>query len=244
MRAIFLADAHLVAANDDNYRQLIRFLRTLEGTADALYIMGDLFDFWIGFPSNPFSEHEVLLSALERLVHSGCRLIYFEGNHDFHLGSIFSQRLKAEIHSGPQIVEIQGRHLYLCHGDQLNPADYGYRLLRFVLHNKAAAAAVKIIPPALAIKIKELLQRSSRSTYQAKSARWDYRQILRTAASSVRQQGCDGLVAGHFHLACCEKLEPLPATPAFTILALGDWLGQFTYGELRDGELKLLTYSD
>ena len=54
MRAIFLADAHLVAEADINYVRMLRFLKGLEGDVDTLYIMGDLFDFWLGFPENPF----------------------------------------------------------------------------------------------------------------------------------------------------------------------------------------------
>jgi len=54
----------------------------------------------------------------------------------------------------------------------------------------------------------------------------------------VREQGCDGLVTGHFHLAFCEELPGAP----FTVLSLGDWMGQFTYGEIADGKLTLQVY--
>jgi UDP-2,3-diacylglucosamine hydrolase len=111
MRTIFIADAHLVSPVDANYRLLLRFLHELEGELDSLYIMGDLFDFWVGFPSHPFKQYDAVLDALERLVVRGCRLVYFEGNHDFHLGAIFSQRLKAEIHTGPAIESLQGKRL-------------------------------------------------------------------------------------------------------------------------------------
>jgi UDP-2,3-diacylglucosamine hydrolase len=149
----------------------------------------------------------------------------------------------AEIHTGPHITEIGGRRLYLCHGDQLNPADYGYRFLRFMLRNQLAAAAVRAIPLPLAVAIKEKLQHTSRSTYQFKSTHWDYRQIIRDAAAVARQQGCSGIVTGHFHLAWHEELISPPEASTFTILSLGDWMNQFTYGEMLGGELKLLTYS-
>jgi len=239
MRTIFLADAHLKDKADDNFLLLVHFLKGLTGKADSLYIMGDLFDFWLGFPSHPFRQYDEVLDALEQLVASGCRLVCFEGNHDFHLGDIFSHRLKAEIHTAPIIREIQGRRLYLCHGDQINRADYRYRLLRLILHNKVAAAAVRIIPPSLALFIKEKLQRSSRSKYHFTSARWDYRAIIRDFAGKAKQKGCSGLVTGHFHIAFCEQLNDTP----FTILSLGEWIEQFTYGEMLDGELRLMTYS-
>ena len=239
MRTIFLADAHLKDPADDNFRLLLRFLQELTGDVDSLYIMGDLFDFWLGFPSHPFLQYDEVLDALERLVDSGCRLVFFEGNHDFHLGGMFTSRLKAEIHTAPIIQEIQGKRLYLCHGDQINRADYRYRLLRLLLHNPMVEAAVRIIPPSLALSIKEKLQRSSQSRYHFASARWDYRAKIREFASKIRQKGCSGLVTGHFHIAFCEQYNDTP----FTILSLGDWMDQFTYGEMLDGELRLMTYA-
>jgi len=238
MRTVFLADAHLVAPTDRNYRLLLKFLAELEGNTETLFIMGDLFDFWLGFPSNPSRQYDSVLTALHALTRSGCHLVYFEGNHDFHLGEVFRERLEAEIHTGPAILPVQGKRLFLCHGDQINLADHGYRLLRRLLHNNVIASAVAHFPPSLAVRIKEHLQHSSRAGYQTKIQRWDYRGIIRNFARSVQQQGCDGLVTGHFHLAFREEFD----TPPFTILSLGDWMEQFTYGEMKDGELLLKSY--
>jgi UDP-2,3-diacylglucosamine hydrolase len=238
MRTIFLADAHLVAPTDRNYRLLLRFLRELEGNTETLFIMGDLFDFWLGFPSNPLRQFDELLAALQSLVQSGCRLVYFEGNHDFHLGAIFRQRLGAEVHTGPAVITLQGRRLFLCHGDQINRRDHGYRLLRMLLRNRLAAVLVNYVTPYIALRVRARLQRASRAGYQAKLQRWDYREIIRTFARSVREEGCDGLVTGHFHLAFCEQLDGSP----FSILSLGDWMEQFTYGEIAGGDLILKTY--
>lgn len=238
MRTIFLADAHLVSPDEQNYRLLLRFLRELEGNTETLFVMGDLFDFWLGFPSNPLCQFDEMLAALQSLVQSGCRLVYFEGNHDFHMGTIFRQRLGAEIHTGPAVITVQGRRLFLCHGDQINGRDHGYRLLRLLLHNRLAAALVNHVPPLLALRVRALLQRVSRAGYQVKLQRWNYREIIRLFARSVRKKGCDGLVTGHFHLAFCEQLDGSP----FVILSLGDWMEQFTYGEIATGTLSLKTY--
>jgi UDP-2,3-diacylglucosamine hydrolase len=238
-RTVFIADAHLVSPDDANYRLLLQFLHDLEGKTETLYIMGDLFDFWLGFPSNPFVQYDAVIDALERLVQSGCRLVYYEGNHDFHLGSIFSRRLKAEIHPGPAIESVQGKRLYLCHGDQINREDRFYRLLRFLLRSSFVAASVSHFPVSWAQKIREHLQKRSQAGYGVKTARWDYRRILFNFADGLLKQGCDGLVSGHFHLALCENLPD----QHFTVLSLGDWMGQYTYGEMLDGQLLLKSYS-
>jgi UDP-2,3-diacylglucosamine hydrolase len=238
MRTIFLADAHLTSPDNYNFRMILHFLRELEGNTESLYIMGDLFDFWLGFPSQPFRQYDAVLEALLSLKRSGCRLIFFEGNHDFHLGSVFREYLAAEIHPGPAIQTIQGRRLFLCHGDQINRSDYGYRLLRLILHNRLIAAAVSHFPPSLAINIKDRLQRSSRAGYEVKTSRWDYREIIRSFARTICEQGCEGLITGHFHLGYLEELDGKP----FTILSLGDWMEQLTYGEMVDGKLSLRAY--
>jgi UDP-2,3-diacylglucosamine hydrolase len=238
-RTVFIADAHLLSPDDANYRLLLSFLHDLEGEAETLYILGDLFDFWLGFPSNPFTQYDAVLDALERLVQSGCRLVYYEGNHDFHLGAIFSQRLKAEIHPGPSIETVQGKRLYLCHGDQINREDRFYRLLRFVLRSPVVAASVSHFPVSWAEKIRERLQKRSQAGYGEKTARWDYRRILLDFAAGLMNQGCDGLVSGHFHLAMCENIPG----QSFTVLSLGDWMGQLTYGEMQNGRLLLKSYT-
>ena len=238
MRAIFIADAHLASPEALNFRLLLRFLGELEGKLDTLYIVGDLFDFWLGFPSQPFTHYDPVLDALDRLVRRGCTLVYYEGNHDFHIGDVFSQRLHTIIHPEPSIETVQGKNLYICHGDQINREDRGYLLLRFLLRTGIVAAAVRHCPAAWGEKIRRVLQKQSQAGYSAKTSRWDYRQILLDFADTVQKKGYDGLVAGHFHLAMHKNA---PET-AFTILSLGDWMGQFTYGEMIDGELRLMTY--
>jgi UDP-2,3-diacylglucosamine hydrolase len=239
MRTIFIADAHLVSPADRNFRLLLRFLSELEGKIDSLYILGDLFDFWLGFPSQPFTQYDTVLDALERLVERGCKLVYFEGNHDFHMGTVFSQRLKAEIHTGPAIEYIQGKHWYICHGDQINSEDRHYRMLRLVLRSRLVAASIRHFPPRWATLIKDLLQKKSQASYKTKTARWDYRQILLDFVRDHLESGCNGIVTGHFHLALHENI---PET-SFTVLSLGDWMDQYTYGEMLDGEFRLRNYS-
>lgn len=108
MRAIFIADAHLRQPGDENYRLLMEFLAGLRGNVDTLYILGDLFEFWIGYDPVPFTHYLPLLDRLRELVDSGVRIEYFEGNHDFHMGPFFTETLRATVHPGPAVVDIRG----------------------------------------------------------------------------------------------------------------------------------------
>lgn len=239
MRAIFLADAHLRVPTDKNYQILLQFLQEITGNTDTLFIMGDLFDFWIGFPSQPHDDYQPVLNALRALVASGCRLIYFEGNHDFFLGDIFSHELKAEIYSAPHIMTIQGKRLYLCHGDQMNSRDYSYRLLRAILRNSLTASLVKIFPPALAYRLRNRLQCSSRSGYHHRAVRWDYGEIVRSFSRKQCKHGVEGVITGHFHIPFLDRLD----SGACTVISLGDWMESFTYAEMVGGKLTLRSYT-
>ncbi len=237
MRTIFLADAHLRSPDDANYRLLLRFLGELAGRVETLCILGDLFDFRVGLPSLPFPEQEPVLDALARLRRGGTRLLYLEGNHDFHLGTAFARRIGAELHRRPVMVELQGVRVMLCHGDLVNPADWRYRLLYLALRNRGTALVGRLLPAPLVQGLRRRLQRTSRSRYREDRDRWDYRAIITRHAATIRRQGCEALVLGHFHLPFIEH------DGRFTLLSLGDWIGQFSYGELQDGRFTLTTYS-
>ena len=236
MRTIFLADAHLRAPEDANYRLLLRFLEELQGTTDTLCILGDLFDFRIGLPQLSFDDHEPVIAALSRLRQAGTRLIYLEGNHDFRLGAAFARRIGAELYSGPVVVELQGKQVLLCHGDLVNRADWRYRLLYSMVRNPVLLWGGRLLPASVIQRIRQRLQHSSGGRYADNTARWDYRGIIMDYASHIRSQGLDAVVLGHFHLPLLEQ------DGDFTLLAVGDWIGQFSYGELRDGLFSLTRY--
>ena len=240
MRKIFIADAHLKRETDANYRRLLEFLAGLAGNTETLFILGDLFEFWIGYRTVPFTHYFPVLEELQRLVAAGVEIVYCEGNHDFHMGPFFEETLRARVFRGPTTVELDGKRVYLCHGDQINARDYGYRLLRFLMHNRLAGASVPLIPPAFISIIAERMGRQSRRGHDQRRFKWDYPAILRAFAAARFREGYDVVVAGHFHL---PLLETATDGTGGTLLALGDWITHFTYGEWADGKLSLKTFT-
>ncbi len=240
MRKVFIADAHLRCETDENYRLLLEFLGGLPGNTDTLFIMGDLFEFWIGYPEVPFTHYLPLLEALRGIHEKGVEIVYFEGNHDFHMGPFFQDTLKARIYGGPATMNLEGKRVYLCHGDEINKGDYGYRLLRFLLHNRLTRAAVPLVPPAAASFIAERMARGSRGNHRARRERWDFAAIARDFAAARFREGYDAVVIAHFHLPLLEQAT----TGRGTLLSLGDWLTHYTYGEWANGAFSLKTYRE
>lgn len=236
MRTIFFADAHLQHPEDANYRLLLDFIQSLQGTIDTLCILGDLFDFRVGLPALTFPEQEPILKALKELHASGTRLVYLEGNHDFHLGADLAARLGAEIYPGPVQLELQGKQVCLCHGDLINKADWRYRLLHRTLRNSMTLRVGRLLPATVVLGVRRKLQQSSKQRYSMDRKRWDYSSIIREYAESIRAKGSDALVLGHFH-------QPFSVyEDDFTLISLGDWISDHSYAELVDGALRLLTY--
>jgi UDP-2,3-diacylglucosamine hydrolase len=236
MRAVFLADAHLQEPTDNNYREIIRFLDGLAGTIDSLYLMGDFFDFWVGAPSYPFPHYGPVLECLKRLVDSGVQLVYLEGNHDFHMGAFFRDRLGATVHTGPVTTMLDGKKVHLCHGDQIDRHDLGTRALRSILHSSFTRWAIHIIPAWLADRIAIWLGRKSKRSYTARSMQGRYPGLVREYAQRQFADGCQTVVTGHFHFPLCEQYGQN------TLVVLGDWITHFTYGEWLAGTLTLRRY--
>ncbi len=239
MRKVFIADAHLKCETDENYRLLLDFLKELHGNTDTLFILGDLFEFWIGYPEVPFTHYLPVLEALRHLRTEGVEIYYFEGNHDFHMGPFFTEVLKARVYSESATFDLDGKKIHLCHGDQINRADYGHRLLRFLLHNRLTRAIIPLVPPSAASFIAERMARESRGNHQARRVRWDYAAIARDFAAERFKEGYDAVVVGHFHLPLCEQTT---MNGVRTLLSLGDWITHFSYGEWENGKFALKQY--
>jgi UDP-2,3-diacylglucosamine hydrolase len=237
MRKVFIADAHLRNSGDENYQKLLSFLAGLQGNTDTLFILGDLFEFWIGYRQVPFTHYLPVLERLRQLTASGTELVYFEGNHDFHMGPFFKETLKARVFRGPATFTLDGKRVYLCHGDQINRRDVGYLLLRFLLHNALTGAVARLVPVWIASAIADRMSRLSRKSHHRRRVKWDYVAIMRDFAAARFREGCDVVITAHFHTPLMEE-----ASDGARLLSLGDWITHFSYGEWRDGELSLKTY--
>ncbi len=238
MHTIFIADAHLRSPDDRNYRLMLRFLEEIPGKADMLVIAGDFFEFWLGDSPGAFPHYQPLLDALARVTSQGVKLLFFEGNHDFHLGSYFRTAFNAEVYPDSAAITIDGRRLFICHGDLINRSDSGYLALRFIFRNPLTRLLAKILPASVPAFIAARLGKHSKGKHSATSARWDVRTLVRDFAAERFAAGFDTVVTAHYHRPFLEK------SGAQTLLALGDWITQFSYAELIDGDLTLKTYEE
>ena len=234
--AIFLSDAHLgaepKAAEADREARLLAFLAALPGRADALYVVGDLFDFWFEYATALPRRHFRLLKALDDLQGSGVHVTLLTGNHDFWLGRFLHDELGIETHDGPLTVERDGRRIWLHHGDGLIGGDLGYKVLKKVLRNPASIAAYGWLHPDLGIPLARVVSRWSRGSRERRPL--DGERLYREIALPQFADGYDAVMVGHFH----HVYERRDGDRCFFVL--GDWMEHFTYVELEAGSFRLL----
>lgn len=236
MRAIFIADAHLRNPEDTNYRTMLRFLEELPGKTEMLVIAGDFFEFWIGDSPLPFPHYKKVLDTLETLTRSGIKLVFIEGNHDFHLKKYFRRAFNADVFPVSTALDLDGKHVYICHGDMINRADYSYRALRLLFRNPLTRLIARIIPASIPALVAVKLGNHSKGNHCTTATKWDRQQLARDFAACRFSEGFDVVVTAHYHLPFMEQHGEK------ILLALGDWITQFSYGEWIDGELTLKTY--
>ncbi len=236
MKSIFIADAHLRHPDDENYRRLELFLRRLPADVDNLFILGDFFDFWCGYPETVFAAYVPILGTLEDLVRRGVRLYFLEGNHEVDMGPYFHQRLRAYTCDHELTVNLDGLLLYLAHGDLLDKRQRWYRRWRRLLKSRAMNRLLQAVPPSLTWKIARQLSRGSRQTGRPAAGIPEH---LDSRLAEIFRTGRQAAVIAHFHQAAERQLQV--EGQSYPVYFLGDWLRDFSYLELNAGRFRLLT---
>lgn len=225
MKAVFVSDSHLQNSTDRRALRFLSFLQEEVSSADALYIVGDLFDYWL--PENRLLEDRFLpiTEWLERYSRHG-KIAYVLGNHDFFIEDFAKERWGAEIFQDGRIIEMSGQQIYLAHGDRVYGKDYGYRVLRRLLRNRWTKRVAERLPEALALKIAQRMSGTSR-IYTTLYKNIDCRAIYRAFARERVAEGADVVILGHNHLPDFYEIEIGPRKGLY--LNTGDWLAHSSY---------------
>lgn len=232
-RIVFVSDAHLGAPTGDPRREewLVQFLTSLRGNVAGLMIVGDLFDFWFEYRHAIPKGHFRILRAIADLRTDGVPVVYFGGNHDFWAGSYLEDEIGIEVADGPLEFRIQGRRLFVAHGDGLGGGDRGYKILKRVLRNRICIGLYRAIHPDVGIPFAYGVSAISRHHTEPREVL--IRKIVRDVAAPRLHAGYDAVLMGHVHEPTHLKLRE------GDFLIIGDWITSFTYAVLEDGRFAL-----
>ncbi|NOY54209.1 MAG: UDP-2,3-diacylglucosamine diphosphatase [Deltaproteobacteria bacterium] len=218
---LFISDAHLSESDSSRQERLIDFLERNRSELFCLVILGDLFEFWFGFPGYINPAYRPICDTLRSLSRQGVRLIYLEGNHDFFMGSYFKDDLGCEVYPRSHLLELAGKKVFLSHGDGVNPGDVGYRLFRRLLKNRCVYAFIRMLGPARAEKLKAFLSRHKwmhRPTFSGKEKGGAEEGF----ALKQFSRGADVVILGHSHLPCRKTFVLQDRTCYY--FNVGDWV--------------------
>lgn len=233
MKDLFLADTHLLDPEDDRYRRLLAFLEQQCGSLRSLIMLGDIFEFWIGYRHTVFSAYVPLLEMLRRLRAAGTELVFVEGNHDFHLGPYFSETLGCRILPDGGALERDGHRIFIAHGDLVNPHDTGYRRLRRGLRHPWTRFLLRWIPPDIAWRVARWAGAKSARKNGGRDRHRLPREDLLAYARQYFSADFDTVITGHFHVPLLHREN------GNTLIALGDWSREPSYAVLENGEFTL-----
>ena len=218
MKVLFVSDLHVDADKPHVLEGLKRLIESEAPSADALYILGDLAEVWIG-DDDDSDTAEALRGALSRAARL-CPLRIMHGNRDFLLGRRFAREVGGELIDDPYVAEISGRRVLLTHGDALCTADTAYQLARRLFRSEAWQRDI------LGKSLGERREIAREMREQSKAANANKAENImdvtpEEVVSLMRQMRCETLIHGHTHR---PGVHDVPLGDGVgTRYVLGDW---------------------
>jgi UDP-2,3-diacylglucosamine hydrolase len=216
---LLISDLHLEEKRPDITRAFLHFLATRARQAEALYILGDFFEVWIGDDGMTPFQHEIA-HALRELSKTGTRIYLMHGNRDFLIGKVFCREAGCTLLSDPHKVQMGGELVLLMHGDSLCTLDVGYMKLRRWLRNPLSLLILRNLPLTTRQKLARKLRNESRAQTRMKAS--DIVDVTPEEVVRVMtEHGVRTLIHGHTHRPAVHELD-VDGQSARRIV-LGDW---------------------
>ena len=238
-KVCFISDAHFgidLPGQEDRERLFFRFLEREISDVSEIYLVGDIFDFWIEYNYSIRPDYFLVLHHLKTVIDAGVSIHYLAGNHDFALGPFLEQTIGMTIHPGAISHQIQGKMVHIYHGDGLIKKDVGYRILKKILRNTLNQRLYKLLHPGIGIPLGSFVSGSSRK----------YKGMLpeafinkyRECARNILKKNHDVVIYAHIHR------PELIRYPDGIYCNIGAWLQQYTYAIMENGTISLFRYKD
>ena len=233
-RTLFVSDLHLDESRPGIVAQFERFLAKVAPGADALYILGDLFEYWVGDDglALPFPAR---VAASLRAAASGTPVFFMHGNRDFLVAARFASETGATLLADPTVVDLYGKRTLLTHGDALCTGDVAYQRFRAQVRDPAWQAAALAKPVAERLAIAQAMRVQSEGAKHGKAM-----DIMDVAPGAVedafRRHDCDLMIHGHTH----RPARHVHAVDGRERLrwVLADWYERGSYLEVTGGAIR------
>ncbi len=234
MRVAFISDVHLTPQNPSSQHRFEEFMRAAGRLLQRLYILGDLFDYWVGDDGADALGQAPAEAALRDAIAAGVEVFFMRGNRDFLVGDDFARRVGCAILPDPTLITLGQRRLLLSHGDRLCTDDIEHQQARQQMLSAKWQRAFLRQPLAQRMDVAAQLRRQSEADKRTKSAAlMDVNQAA--VQTLMRRHAVATLVHGHTHRPAVHRFD-LDAKPAWRYV-LGDWYTQNSALYYHDGSL-------
>ena len=204
--AILISDLHLTPSMPRTATRFFEFLEKEARAYEALIILGDLFEFWVGDDAKARSPfHQQVALAIKAVSQAGTKVYFMPGNRDFLLGQQYAQKSQMTILKDPEVMVIADQPWLLTHGDALCTADSNYQMFRRVVRCPLVQKLFLLLPTFFRIQIASSLRSKSTAKYQrTQKFTPEVNQVkgdvtLSATASLVASLDCQKMIHGHTH---------------------------------------------
>ena len=240
----FASDTHLGAPtrNESKEREekFVKWLDTIKNDAAAIFLLGDLFDFWFEYKTVVPKGYIRTLGKLAEISDLGIPIYFFVGNHDLWMNGYFEEELNIPVFHSPQIFTFNGKKFLIGHGDGLGPGDKGYKRMKKVFTNKFCKWLFRWLHPDIGVRLAQYLSVKNKLisgdedvTFLGEDNEW----LVQYCKRKLTQEKYDYFVFGHRHLPLEINLDEHSK-----YFNLGDWIHYYTYGEFNGNHFQIKEY--
>jgi UDP-2,3-diacylglucosamine hydrolase len=244
-KIFFASDFHLGVPNHAESvareKRITAWLDAVKVQAHAIYLLGDIFDFWFEYKHAIPRGHIRLQGKLAELRDAGIPIFLFTGNHDMWMFDYFTKELGIPVYREPQVLEIGSQKLLIGHGDGLGPGDFSYKILKKFFHSATCQWLFARLHPNFGIGIANFWSRKSRISNMKREEKFqgEEKEFLLTYCKELEKTTHhDFYVFGHRHL----PLD-LKVADNSRYINIGEWVHFNTYAEYDGQKVELKTFT-
>ena len=227
----FASDNHLGAPNLEESlvreKKFVSWLDTIKKDAEAIFLVGDIFDFWFEYNEVVPKGFTRTLGKLAEISDAGVPIHYFAGNHDMWLVDYFQKELNLTVHNKPKIFTINDKKFFVGHGDGLGPGDKSFKIMKKIFKNPFFNWCFRCVHPDLGIKLGKYLSNKNRLKSSLEDLNFNGNEnewLTQYCKEKLKNEHYDYFIFGHRHI----PLE-IELSPNSTYINLGDWITHFSY---------------
>jgi UDP-2,3-diacylglucosamine hydrolase len=240
-KVYFLSDFHLGAPDEKASRiredNIVRFLQTAKNDAAAMFIVGDIFDFWFEYKEVVPKGFVRLLGCLASISDAGIPIHIFTGNHDLWMQDYLTKEIGASVYFSAKEFTFSGKQFFVAHGDGLGPGDEGYKFLKKIFTNPICKFLFRWVHPDLGIKLANFFSSQSRlktgssdEIFLGEEKEW----LIIYSKELSQTNKANYFIFGHRHYALDLKISENAR-----YINLGDWIRSNTYAVFDGEDLQL-----